>query len=105
MTIQPTMFGYADARTRQPVLFDTDGPPALIAKCQRCGEYLERTRSGYQTCPKGCLRLLPVGHWDAAGNCTACGEAGRCTCHHPDGDCHCPACQGRTGRRSREVRQ
>jgi len=21
--------------------------------------------------------------WDSAGNCLCCGEAGRCTCHHP----------------------
>ena len=58
MTNQPTIFGYAESRTRQPALFDMDGPPALTAKCQRCGEYLERTPSGYQTCPRGCGKLI-----------------------------------------------
>jgi hypothetical protein len=52
------MFGYAETRARQAALFDVDGPPALTAKCQRCGEYLERTPSGYQTCPRGCGKLV-----------------------------------------------
>jgi hypothetical protein len=62
MTNQPTMFGFADTRTRQPVLFDTDGPPALTAKCQRCGAYLKRTPSNYQTCPRGCGKLVEPMH-------------------------------------------
>jgi hypothetical protein len=40
------MFGFAVSRTPQPALFVVDGPPALTAKCQRCGEYLERVPSG-----------------------------------------------------------
>jgi hypothetical protein len=58
VTNQPTMFGYADCRTRQPALFDTDGPPALTAQCEQCGEYPERTPSGYLCCPKGHGKLL-----------------------------------------------
>jgi hypothetical protein len=60
VTQQPTLFGYADTRTRQPALFDTDGPPALTATCELCGAHLERTPSGYQTCPHGCLPLRPI---------------------------------------------
>jgi hypothetical protein len=62
------MFGYAIARTRQPALFDTEGPPAVTAKCPRCGRYLERTPSDYLCCPAGHGKLLtaPPEHCGAA---------------------------------------
>jgi hypothetical protein len=43
---------------RQGQLFDTDGPPAVTATCRQCGEYLERTPSGYLACPRGHGKLL-----------------------------------------------
>ena len=60
MTIQPDLFLPMCARAvvRQPTLFDTDGPPAVTATCRECGEYLERTPSGYLACPRGHGKLL-----------------------------------------------
>jgi hypothetical protein len=48
----------ARSLARQGQLFDTDGPPAVTATCRECGDYLERTPSGYLACPRGHGKLL-----------------------------------------------
>jgi hypothetical protein len=60
VTLQPDLFlpMCARAMTCQAQLFDTDGPPAVTAQCAQCGEYLERTPSGYLACPRGHGKLL-----------------------------------------------
>ena len=49
MTRQPDLFQPMLVRvtTRQPELFTADGPPAVTAKCQQCGQFLEWTPCGY----------------------------------------------------------
>jgi hypothetical protein len=113
VTQQPTMFGYADTRTGQPALFDTDGPPALTSRCEQCGEYLERTPSGYSACPRGHGKLLteppalepadekeaeddgepvPASDWPRQARQTAKRHARRDNWHGRRWHCRCGAC-------------
>jgi hypothetical protein len=47
VTQQTNVFDYADTRTDRPTLFDIEGPAAVTARCEQCGEYLERSLSSY----------------------------------------------------------
>ena len=60
MTTQRDLFLSMCGRSlaQQGQLFDTDGPPAVTTTCRECGEYLERTPSGYLACPRGHGKLL-----------------------------------------------
>lgn len=57
---QPDLFRpmCATHHTRQPELFDVDGPAESDLACQACGEYLVHTQSGYLCCPRGCGKLI-----------------------------------------------
>ena len=107
MTIQPDLFLPMCARViaRQGQLFDTDGPPALTAKCRECGEYLERTPSGYLACPRGHGKLLteapadeapadePAPSWSEQARRIAKGHAARDNWLGRRWHCQCGACR------------
>jgi hypothetical protein len=61
MTTQPTFFGHANTSARQPELFDQGGRASSLT-CQ-CGHYLERTPSGFLTCPRGHGKLKADSYW------------------------------------------
>jgi hypothetical protein len=44
--------------TRQPTLFELDGPRESDERCSECGAYLVETTSGYWCCPRGHGKLL-----------------------------------------------
>jgi hypothetical protein len=43
---------------KQGQLFDTDGPTAVNDTCRECGEFMERTPSGFLACTRGHGKLL-----------------------------------------------
>jgi hypothetical protein len=57
MIIQPTMFGFSIAQTRQPDLFDGCAVPTG-RHCSECGRELVETESDYHCCPVGHGKLL-----------------------------------------------
>ncbi len=69
MQTQGNLFSkHKDTTTRQPGLFDQDGPEVSDLACASCGELLVRTQSGYLACPRGHGRLIsetdePCGSW------------------------------------------
>lgn len=67
MNTQPTFFGHANTRTRQPRMFDDAGPAESNLSCE-CGEPLTRTPSGFLCCPLGHGKLMEAANdprrWD-----------------------------------------
>jgi hypothetical protein len=68
----------ATHRTRPGRLFDTSSPAAVAFRCPECGQWLERTPSGFLVCPLGHGRLVrllgepePADDWGWPGNAAA----------------------------------
>jgi hypothetical protein len=60
MTHQPDLYNRTcgQTTTRQPTLFDLDGPRESDDTCAECGAHLVETTSGYWTCPRGHTKLI-----------------------------------------------
>jgi hypothetical protein len=83
---------------RQGQLFETDGPPAVSATCRECGEFMERTPSGFLACPRGHGKLFietsgePVDDWPEQARRLAKRHARRDNWLGTRWRCHCGAC-------------